>query len=314
MKIIQDRKISFDRPIAASIGKFEGLHLGHQGLIQLARQYADRFLLPLVVFSFSPHPKRILSGDDYRPLFTDAEKVFLFEELGVDIVKLFTFDRSFANIEPEEFARAIFENCQCRALVVGENFYFGKNRTGDINLLKREGAAYGADVAVLPSRRDGGKRISTSGIREAITANDFYTARRWMGRPFFLRGVIVHGEELGRTIGFPTINIIPGAQKFLPSNGVYITTTRYNNIDYGSITNIGINPTVNGKKKTVETYLLDFNGWIYGETAQVFFLARLRGEERFESLDMLKRQLHLDEQAARAFHNNNRRQREEWHG
>jgi riboflavin kinase/FMN adenylyltransferase len=111
---------------------------------------------------------------------------------------------------------------------------------------------------------------------------------------------------------------MPGAQKFLPSNGVYITTTRYNQMDYGSVTNIGINPTVNGKKKTVETYLLDFDEWIYGETAQVFFLARLRGEERFDSLEALQRQLRLDEQAARAYHKNNKknnyRQREVWCG
>ncbi|MDR3239682.1 MAG: riboflavin biosynthesis protein RibF [Clostridiales bacterium] len=313
MVIINDKEFIQKKPAAVTIGKFEGLHLGHQKLIRAAREAAGRENFSTLVFSFAPHPLRILRDEAYASLFSDEEKAFLLAEMGVDVLLRYPFDHSFANIHPQQFAELIFRNLLCRVLVVGENFRFGQNRAGDVFLLRQIGEREGARVITPSSETFGGERISSSRVRRAIERNDFETARQLMGRPYFVRGEIAHGKELGRTIGFPTINIAPAPGKWLPPNGVYFTKTHYNGQDYDSLTNVGVNPTVTGKQKIenkiIETYLLDFDQWIYGETAQVFFGGWLRAESHFENLEALQNQLKQDVEAARAYHG-----KKDWYG
>ncbi|MDR1536568.1 MAG: bifunctional riboflavin kinase/FAD synthetase [Clostridiales bacterium] len=294
MITISKKDIEFSHPCAIAIGKFEGLHLGHQALLLETRSQAAALKIPVLVFTFSPHPRCVLSGERYQSIFSDPEKAAILEKMGVDIMIEYPFDLSAANMQPEEFASFIFEKLKCRALVIGKNFTFGKGGAGGAPLLKSIGGKCGASVTTLESVMSDGEKVSSSRIRAALMEKDFQSAAALMGRPYFISGEVSHGRELGRTLGFPTINLIPDPEKLLPINGVYMTKTKYDGELFNSMTNIGVNPTVKGMRKMVETYIFGFDRWIYGESVQVFFLEWMRGETKFCSVEMLKSQLESD--------------------
>jgi riboflavin kinase/FMN adenylyltransferase len=284
---------------AATIGKFEGLHVGHQALMRETAAKAKSLGLPSLVLTFTPRPASVLEGADRRSIFSDEEKETLIEEAGIDILVSLAFDEAFAATPPEAFEKLLFEKLKCKAVITGANFSYGKGGAGSSASLKEAGKAYGCEILALDWVLSGDGRASSSRIREAIGRRDFRAAEALMGRPYFVGGRVSHGKELGRTIGFPTINIIPPPDKLLPANGVYVTKTLHKGTMYESMTNVGVNPTVGGAKTTVETYLRGFDGCVYGDFAQIFFVGWIREEARFDGLESLKAQLQSDSAAMR---------------
>ncbi|MCQ4936953.1 MULTISPECIES: bifunctional riboflavin kinase/FAD synthetase [Anaerotignum] len=304
MEHITDTHIDQNQPTAVTLGNFDGLHLGHRALIKLTKQFAEEEGLKSVVFTFSPHPMLVFGKkDDFALIMAPSEKKFTMEQMGIDTYIEYPFDQTFAAMSAEDFAiKLIFERMQCRVLIVGENYHFGANRSGDYEMLQRLGEARGVKVIAVPSVLFEEERVSSSRIRKCLIQKDLEEANRMLTEPYFILGTVSEGKKLGRTIGFPTINILAHPLKLFPPNGVYATKTLYKGKYYYGVTNIGINPTVNGTQKIVETYLLNFNENVYGETLQTFFYKFLRSERKFPGVEELRQQIKINaEQAAEYF-------------
>ncbi len=298
MRVLQSKYIEQDKYTAVTLGNFDGIHLGHQKLISTVKEYAEKYGLKTIVFSFYPHPKSFFFGEDFYTIFTRYEKERLVEKMGVDELILYPFTAEFANMEPEDFAEYFFDRMKCKVLVVGDDYCFGKDRRGDYNLLKSIGDKKGVDVIKISSINDNDIRISSTRIRECIKQRDFKEAYKLLGKSYFVSGNVVGGKRIGRKINFPTANIVTPNNKLLPPDGVYLTKTEHKGKIYNSITNVGKNPTVGGKHKTVETYIFDFEQDIYGDEIIVRFYDFIRDECKFNSIDELKEQITKDKAKA----------------
>ena len=306
-------KYAANMDCVATIGKFECVHLGHRELIGATVQAARKLRLPSVAFTFDPHPYRVLADPTYRPLLTLSEREYAFSGTGIDYLVTCPFDAAFAEQSPEAFCRMLFADMRCTRLVVGEQYRFGKNRSGNLGLLRSEAKRYGSSVAVVSDIRHptDNAKISSSRIRRilsgveenAVSAENPVKAAKLLGYPFFVMGTVRHGRAMGRDLGFPTLNIVPDVQKFLPADGVYVTRTRHTDIIYYSVTNVGKKPTVSqgGERSTVETHLLGFGGDLYGEQVIVEFLRYLRPERRYENTWQLREQVRADIAEAGSF-------------
>ncbi|MDD3394708.1 MAG: riboflavin biosynthesis protein RibF, partial [Anaerotignum sp.] len=285
------------------LGNFDGLHLGHRALIKLTKQFAEEEGLQSVVFTFSPHPMLLFGKkENFALIMAPSEKKYTMEQMGIDAYIEYPFDQQFAAMSAEDFAiKLIFEKMQCRVLIVGENYHFGAGRSGDYEMLQKLGEARGVKVIAVPSVLFEEERVSSSRIRKCLIQKDLEEANRMLTEPYFILGTVSEGKKLGRTIGFPTVNLIAHPLKLFPPNGVYATKTLYNGRYYYGVTNIGINPTVNGTQKIVETYLLDFNENIYGKTLQTFFYKFLRSERKFSSVEELRRQIEVNAGQAKEY-------------
>jgi riboflavin kinase/FMN adenylyltransferase len=292
-------------PVAAEasalvVGNFDGVHRGHQTVLAEAVQVARAQGLVPSVLTFDPHPAAVV-GSGAPPVLTTLEhRAELMGELGVQRVYARRFDAEFASWEPERFARELVAGAlRARVVVVGQNFRFGTKRGGDLALLRSLGAELGFEVRVHGIASDANGPFSSTRAREAIAAGALDEAERVLGRPHSVSGVVVQGEQRGRTINVPTANIAPVAE-MLPLDGVYAVRAEILEEDGeatalpGGVTNIGMRPTVGGTTRTVETYLLGFAGDLYGERLRVHLVARLRGEQKFSGLDELKGQITLD--------------------
>ena len=277
-----------------TIGKFESIHLGHQKLIQGVIRQAKQSNYTSAIMIFDPHPHSVFNSN-YAPLFTMDERVNLLEKTGIDKIIIQSFDQTFATQPPEEFCRHIFAELGAKVVIVGEGYRFGHKRTGTVALMQEQAKIHNAEVQIIPHYQSGDKKISTSYIREILSNPE--EAKQLLGFPYFVMGKTQKGRQLGRTLGFPTLNLYPNTQaKFLPPNGVYVTTTYIKNTPYPSITNIGTRPTVsNSTAISVETHLLNASlDEMYEQDIKVEFLKFLRPEKKFESLEALKAQLSLD--------------------
>ena len=279
-----------------AIGKFEGVHLGHR---QLLREVVDRGkaegLCPAVMI-FRPHPYVFFGDNNYKPLFTQEEQSALLYDTGINEIIYQNFDEKFAALSPMEFCEIIFADLLASVVIVGENYRFGKGRAGDVDFLCNVAARYGSRVEVVPLRAVNGEEISTSSIRQLLGQN-FAEANRQLGFPFFILGIVKKGKQLGRTIGFPTLNIYPETEKFLPIDGVYYTNVKIGDKAFAGVTNIGLRPTVDSGDavRTVETYMPCYNGEeLYGAEITVEFLEFVRSEIKFGSIDELKVQIAKD--------------------
>lgn len=303
MKHITDTHIEQHEPTAVTIGNFDGLHQGHRALIKLTKQFAREENLKCVVFTFSPHPMFVFKKkSNFALIMAPSEKKYTMEQMGIDVYIEYPFTEEFANMEPEEFAnKLIFEKLNCKVLVVGENYKFGKKQSGDYELLKRLGEQRGIKVIYVPSVLYEGERVSSSNIRKYLTDKNLETANRLLKVPYFILGEVAQGKKLGRTIGFPTINIAAHSLKLFPPNGVYATITYYDGQFYYGVTNIGCNPTVNGTFKVVETFLFDFHQAVYGETIKTYFFKWLRSEQKFPSVEDLRNQMTVDTNSAKKY-------------
>lgn len=290
---------------AVTIGNFDGIHMGHQKLIETVLDYSKRYCLKSVMFSFNPHPVAFFGRrEDFKTMFSLEEKKFLAEKTGVDILVQYPFNREFAGLSPTEFIDLLCEKTNCKVLVVGENYCFGKDRAGDLSVLEHLGNERGVKVIGIPRVKVNNVRVSSTRIRGLISYGDMEAAAYLLKKPYFIMGEIVEGDKRGRAMSFPTINIMPEDKKLLPPDGVYFSKVIIDGIEYYGMSNIGVNPTFNGNKIKVETNIFDFDENVYGKTAVINFYKRIRGERKFGSMQELKAQLNADKIAARAYIDN----------
>ena len=299
MIILKGASPKLPGPNVLAIGKFECIHRGHRALLgEVVRLAQSNPLLASAMLVFEPHPARVLFDPGYKPLFTGPEREFLAGRLGLDYLLEYPFDRAFAAMSPAYFCRLLFEEMQVRILVVGEGYRFGHNREGTVATLEQAARERNAKIHIVSPAAHGlaPAKISTSTIRALLAANQLPEAESLLGYPFFVQGTVTPGRQLGRTIGFPTLNLYPPEGKFLPGNGVYATRTILEGQSYKSITNIGTRPTVaESSQISVETHLIGYTGGeLYGKEVHVDFLRFIRPERKFESLEALKAQIMED--------------------
>jgi riboflavin kinase / FMN adenylyltransferase len=305
-------------PTAVTIGNFDGVHLGHQALLdqtkRIAREPAvstvagqaasgDQPLLTAIL-TFDPHPMSVFRPQEPLLLMTSArERLQLAAEHGIDVGIAHPFTRATANLEAHEFIALLKQHLGLGALVVGPDFALGRNRSGHIARLRELGGEYGYSVHVLEPFLLGKLPVRSSAVRDRLLAGDVTEAARLLGRPYRVAGVVQAGDQRGRQVGIPTANVAPPVDKLLPADGVYVTHTIVPDFAgtcrYPSVTNIGTRPTVGGTEHRVETHLLNFPppnqiDDLYDQTLAVEFLGRLRGEQRFAGVADLVRQIHLD--------------------
>ncbi len=295
--IRQSMTFEISGPTALSLGKFDGLHRGHELLIgYLARKKREEDGLKSVIFTFDIPPRERVKDIQAQVLTTGPEKERLFAGAGIDYVIECPFTRQVMCMEPEEFIHKIVTSCHVRYMAVGTDFRFGYKRRGDYRMLKELATQYGYEVEVVDKIQDDGRDISSTYVREEIIKGNIEKANGLLGYAFFVEGTVLHGRKMGKEVlGIPTINLIPPEDKLLPPFGVYITETEWKGKRYQGITNVGCKPTVEGDNPVgVETHLFGMSGNLYGEKVRVSFLRHVREEQRFPSLGTLKEQMQRD--------------------
>lgn len=283
-------------------GTFDGVHLGHQKILGRLKELAARKQGETVLLTYWPHPRLILQPEDksLRLLSTLSEKVNLLEEMGVDHLIILPFTKELSQMSSEEFIREILvDKIQTKTLVIGYDHKFGKNREGSFEYLQSHSHLFGFAIEEISRQDVDDLGVSSTKIRTALAQGDISTANKYLGRPYDLSGQVVNGQQIGRSLGFPTANIqIADDFKLLPRDGAYAVHAEVNSIQYKAILNIGDRPTVDGEKKTIEAHLIDFKGNLYGQELRIYFQEFLREEKKFESLDALKNQLVIDRERA----------------
>jgi riboflavin kinase/FMN adenylyltransferase len=287
----------FKNGCVLTIGNFDGVHLGHRVVIDKLAERGKALGLPVVVMIFEPQPLEYFLADNAPSrLMRLREKVLQFNQLPVDDLLVVRFNRDFANVDAEQFIdQVLIKKLHVKHLVIGDDFHFGKARRGNFALLKEKGQQYGFTVEDTGSFQLGDLRISSTLIRDALCSGDLLNAERLLGQCYSVCGRVVHGDKLGRTIGFPTANIRM-FRKNAPVDGVFaVTMTGIDNKEFKGIANVGTRPTVNGGSKVIlETHLFEFDKDIYGRYVQVHFKQKIRDEIRFPSLEHLKAQIVKD--------------------
>ncbi|WP_111669732.1 bifunctional riboflavin kinase/FAD synthetase [Algoriphagus litoralis] len=284
-------------------GTFDGVHLGHQKILKRIREIARSIHGETVLITFWPHPRLVLYPDEHklRLLSTFEEKTKLLRQFGIDHLITIPFTKEFSQLSSQEFIRKVLiDSIDTKKLVIGYDHRFGKNREGSFEYLKTNSTSFGFELEEI-SRQDVDEiGVSSTKIRKSLVSGDVKTAMTYLGRPYELNGIVIKGQQIGRSIGFPTANIhIPNDYKLIPKDGVYAVEALVGGSMYKSMLNIGNRPTVDGTKKTVEANLFDFQGDLYDKQITVYFREFIRDEHKFESLDALKNQLFLDQQHAR---------------
>lgn len=292
---------------AVSIGVYDGVHLGHQALLATLREQAERDGLKTAVITFDRHPALITRPANAPKLLTGLDqKLELIESLGIDYVYLVRFDEERALTAPKDFIRETFvDGLSARKVIVGEDFHFGRDREGNVALLHELGEVAGFDVTgleLVKVNADAAEPVSSTAIRRKLRGGDVTAARNMLGRPFEVRGEVVMGDQRGRTIGFPTANVMVAGEMAQPADAVYAGWYLHPDGQRSmAAINIGRRPTFyeHAEKSLLEAHLLDYSGDLYGQEARVQFVQLLRSEQRFDGIDALKAQLQLDIARAR---------------
>lgn len=291
------------RPVAVALGVFDGVHLGHQALIERLREHAEAAGMASGVVTFHPSPITVIRPDIRVMYITSLEeRIELLQSLGVDTVAPLTFTSELAQVSATDFLVAMRDIFGVRLIIGGPDISFGRAREGTAGWLKEHGPKLGVDFQIVEFHQAEGVKVGSSGIREAVAAGEMERAEALLGRPFSLRGPVVEGHRRGRTIGFPTANIAVSANRVLPALGVYVTRAWLGENVYASVTNIGRRPTFDDGPPSIETHILDFDADIYGREMKLDVLNRLRGEMKFGSVDELINQIGADAELARQFH------------
>lgn len=293
-----------------TIGTFDGVHIGHQKIISRLQEVSAQYGGETVILTFFPHPRMILHPDDQniKLISTLNEKAEKLAEHGIDHLIITPFTRDFSNLSPEEYIREILVNkIGIKQIVIGYDHRFGKDRKGGLEELQHFSADFNYMVEEIPEQDINDVAVSSTKIRNAILSGDVQTANDFLGYPFQLSGKVIKGDQIGRTLGFPTANLfIEESYKLIPSDGIYAVHIEVMN-DYepaeqfAGMAYIGDRPTINGMSRNIEVNIFDFNKDIYGRMIRIQFLKFLRGDQKFNSLDELKEQLKRDEEAARKF-------------
>jgi riboflavin kinase/FMN adenylyltransferase len=282
----------------ATIGNFDGVHRGHQNVLRQLSEQSRRLGCPSTVITFEPLPHEYFMGTHSPPRLTPlCEKLKLMSAQGIDQTLNLAFNQRLAEMTAADFIQKVLvDGLAIRLLIIGDDFRFGKGRTGDFAMLQDAGKKYGFEVRDTKTFSDQTGRISSSRIREALENGDMNTAQDLLGRPFTMSGRVIHGKQLGRQLGFPTANIRIG-RSVSPLRGVF--AIRSEGIGNG-VANVGTRPTVDGKSFLIEAHFLDFSGDLYGQRLKIEWLKKIRSEQKFESLDALKQQIEKDIVAAKA--------------
>ena len=288
--------LELKNPSVVTLGKFDGMHIGHRKLIKRVEEISSQRNLTSVMFTFDAPPKAIIENNAYKSIFAKNEKRQLADKFGIDVLVECPFVETIRNMSAKEFIQDILLNkINAKAVVAGTDFRFGKNRQGDAAYLADNAGKMGFTADIIEKETDAsGRDISSTYVREELEKGNIEKVNSLLGFDYFISGEIVSGMHLGRNLGFPTINIVPPCEKLLPPNGVYASLTEINGKVYASISNIGIKPTVGGKNLGVETFVLDFNENIYGMKAKVRLHEFMRPEVKFKSVDELKKQVYSD--------------------
>jgi riboflavin kinase / FMN adenylyltransferase len=289
-------------PTAIALGNFDGIHRGHLEVIKPVLDTDDAGVYKTVV-TFDPHPQQYFTGQQRQLLTPHPERVIILERLGVQQLVLLSFDRELVKLSPQEFVQQILnDRLQAKFVSVGEDFRFGNQRAGAATDLVKLTADIGICTRIAPLEKDGDSRISSSRIRAALLAADLQLTQQLLGRYYSIVGTVINGQEIGRSIGFPTANLKYPPEKFLPRQGVYcvrVDTAMATQLP--GVMNIGKRPTVNGVNTTVEVHLLDWDGNLYGQQLTVYLHHFLRSEQKFPDLAALTNQIQADCDAAREF-------------
>lgn len=294
--------------LVLTIGTFDGVHLGHQTLIRQINQKAKSLGGQSGLLTFHPHPRMILNSNKANKiqlLSTIEERLELLKKTGIDNVFVIPFSVDFANMEAEDYLKDILiQHFKPKHLVIGYDHRFGKNRTGDIHLLNQLKEKYNYTVEEVSQQKVNDITYSSTNIRNSLLKGQVQNARHLLGYGYKLTGVVVHGEQLGRKMNFPTANIqVLNETKLIPATGVYAVKTKVNDTVYNGMLNIGTRPTFNGLNKTIENHIFTLCDDIYGHTIEVEFVKRIRNEMKFNSLEELKTQLHQDKEQITALFN-----------
>lgn len=285
------------RHVVMTIGSFDGVHLGHQAILRQVVADARRIDGVAAVLTFRPHPREFFMPNHTPNLLTtEKQKIVLLEQLGLDAVFFFPFNAETASLEPEDFIDAVLhDKCGVCELVVGHDFRFGRAARGDFDLLLKMAPQFGFKVSQMAPLLIQGERVSSTAIRERILEGDLEQAELFLGRKFALAGKIEHGRGIGKTLGFPTANLV-SPRSIIPAHGVYAAEARLDGASYPAAINIGIAPTIRQDNVVVEAHLINFTGDITGKEMELVFHHRLRPEQKFPSREALIQQIRKDVQ------------------
>ena len=284
-----------DEPSVITMGKFDGLHRGHETLIEILKEKTSTDSLKSIVFTFDIPPRSEVTGVEAKVLTTNEEKRYIFEEAGVDYLIECPFTKDVMCMEPRTFVEWIVKNLNVKCIVAGKDFHFGHKRAGDYKLLEELADELSYELIVLDKLQEDNRDISSTYIREEIAKGNIKKANHLLGYSYFVKGRVVHGRRIGRTIGIPTVNLVLPEEKLLPPFGVYATKILVKDKEYFGTTNVGRKPTIAGDNPIgVETYIIDFSQDVYDEIVTVMFVEFIRPEKKFDSIDDLKYQMSAD--------------------
>ena len=282
-----------------TLGTFDGVHIGHNAILDKICKAAAQENLESVILTFFPHPRLIVSNNyDIKLLNTIEEKASLLEKKGIQNFIVHPFDKTFSELSPREFVNQVLvDKLNIQKIIIGHDHKFGKDRAADFNDLINFGKEFGFEVEEISAQQINEVSVSSTRIRNALLEGNVSLAKDYLGYPYVLTGNVVKGNQLGRTINFPTANIeIPEEYKLIPKNGVYVVTINVSNQTFFGMMNIGVKPTLGENKRSIEVHLLDFDADIYNQKIQVHILEKLREEQKFDSFQALQTQLEKDKQ------------------
>ena len=302
LRTLFDSKISV--PTAVTVGKFDGIHRGHNLLAKDIISKKQEGLSSCLI-TFTNSPRFTLSDDESASLITNKERVFMLDNDGLDYLIECPFDKKLMETDPTQFVKFLVNNLNMKYMVAGSDFTFGYKGAGNVELLRSLSKELGFELNVIEKIKKNNRDISSTYIREELMAGHIDSVNEMLGYDYFVWGEVVHGAHLGHTIGMPTINIMPEKDKLVPKFGVYVTTIDFDGRIYHGVTNVGTKPSVSDKKIVgIETHILDYNGDLYGRFVKVTFKSFLRPEMKFDSIDQLKEQMNKDKATAKDYFNN----------
>lgn len=307
MKLYNSQHTYSKNPSVITIGTFDGVHIGHQKIIERLVKVGQHKKLESVVLTFFPHPRMVLQKEaNIKLLNTIDERKELLSNLNLEALVIKTFNKEFANLSARDYVKHILvDELNAKHIIIGYDHHFGKNRSANIDDLKAFGREFGFEVEEISAQDIKDVAVSSTKIRNAISEGDIKTANSYLGLPYFLTGTVIKGKGLGKQIQFPTANIhINEDYKLIPKNGVYVVNSVIDNTTVYGMMNIGINPTVNGTKQSIEVHFFNIDKDLYDNTLKVNILNRLRNEHKFESVALLQEQLKLDQEHALKFISN----------
>jgi riboflavin kinase/FMN adenylyltransferase len=297
-------KFKNNKPTIVTIGTFDGVHIGHREILKKLTSEAKKLNLDSVILTFFPHPRMVLQKEsDIKLINTIDERIAIFSKTDLDHLIIHPFTKEFANLSAEAYVKNVLvDSLNVKKIIIGYDHRFGKNRTANIDDLKNFGNRFRFEVEEISAQELDDVAVSSTKIRRALDNGDLETANNYLGYPFMLNGTVVKGKGIGKTISFPTANLeIKETYKLIPKNGVYVVKSILDDRETFGLMSIGTNPTVGATSRTIETYFLDTEKDLYGQTIEIEMLAKIREEETFDSLESLQQAIKNDEAFARKY-------------